>query len=90
MPQLLIYANSNEGVAFVVDSSEDGLFDLYGHDISNWPDDFRIFDRGDGLYVWEGDITEDEGTTHKFVGNLRSLLPTELRILKNNGSIIGH
>jgi hypothetical protein len=63
MESVLLYADSRIGSAYVVEvhgEEAEQLMSDCGPDIENWPYDFGIFEKGNGLYIWEGEMSDEE------------------------------
>lgn len=86
--KLLIYSNTTEGEAYVLEGSDDLGQDVRdnGPNVNDWPSDFGIYDRGAGLYVWEGEVNGDHD---EFTGTLRELNQDEWKRLHENVPVFG-
>jgi hypothetical protein len=84
--QVLIYADSREGSAVVVEVSGaevESICEDFGSDVEHWPNDLGAYDKGDGLYIWEGEV----GGTHddpEMPGKVRELKPEEWDRVRQN------
>jgi hypothetical protein len=84
--KVLIYVNSRDGLAVVVEvsgSEVESIREDVGSNLEDWPNDLGAYGKGDGLYIWEGEVggTYDDP---EMPGKVRELKPEEWDRVRRN------
>lgn len=55
----------------------------FGRHLSDWEEDLGMYDddKGHGLYIWEGEVTENKDETYDWTGEVRRPTTEELQRL---------
>ena len=78
--KILIFLDGHVGDAIVLKAPA-SLLEDFGRKFEEWPpEDFEIYDKDNGFWVWEGDV-------EKWNGSLRQLTDQEFDRLKTFGNI---
>ena len=62
----------------------------FGANLEDWPadDDLIAYRRNDGLWIWEGEVNEDENGDMEWEGEFRRLTDEELQWANEGSSVL--